>query len=135
MFLFMCFSVTWLARLTETPRAFLIPIVLTFSVTGSYALSNRMFDVWVMLGFGLIGFFMERKKLPLAPFVLGFVLAPIAEEHLCEGLMQTGGSYLPLLTRPISLLFTIGALFIVVASVWSHRCTKHELENKTVQNN
>lgn len=124
MFVFMCVSVTWLAKLTETPRAYLIPIVLTFSVTGSYALANRMFDVWVMLGFGIIGFVMERNKLPLAPFVLGFVLAPIAEEHLCEGLMQTGGSYLPLITRPIALLFTIGAIILVIASVWSHHRSK-----------
>lgn len=120
MFFFMCFSVKWLAKLTETPRAYLIPIILTFSVTGSYALANRMFDVWVMLGFGIIGFILERKNIPLAPFVLGFVLAPIAEEHLCEGLMQTGGSYLPLVTRPIALIFTVGALLLVVASVWSH---------------
>ncbi len=106
MFLFMVVTAPWLARLADTPRELLLPAVLVFCVVGSYALNNRMFDVWVMLAFGLIGFGMERAKIPLAPFVIGFVLAPIAEENLGAGLMASGGSYMPLLTRPVALIFT-----------------------------
>ena len=92
----MMVSVGWLAKLADLPRALLIPVILVFCVVGAYALSNRLFDVWVMLGFGLIGYGMERSKIPLAPFVIGFVLGPIAEENLCAGLMSSGGSYLPI---------------------------------------
>ncbi|MEZ6133414.1 MAG: hypothetical protein R3C53_00755 [Pirellulaceae bacterium] len=80
-----------------------------------------MFDVWIMLAFGGIGFALERMKLPLAPFVLGLVLAPIGEEHLSEGLMQTGGSYWPLVTRPVSFLFSVCALLILTWSLWQYR--------------
>jgi putative tricarboxylic transport membrane protein len=74
-----------------------------------------MFDVWTMLLFGLIGFAFERLKIPLAPFVIGFVLAPVAEENLLTGLMASNGSYLPLVTRPISLLFvSISVLLLVI---------------------
>ncbi len=109
MFVFMLLSVNWLAKLASIPRSLLLPVILTFCVVGSFALANRMFDVWVMLGFGLFGFALERLRVPLAPFVIGFVLAPIAEEHLTAGLMQTGGSYLPLVTRPVSLTFCLVA--------------------------
>ncbi|HBN77059.1 MAG TPA: hypothetical protein DD473_14825 [Planctomycetaceae bacterium] len=120
MFAFMLGTLKWLSKLAEVPPAFLVPVILTFCVVGSYALANRMFDVWVMLGFGIVGFLMEKAKLPLAPFVIGFVLAPIGEEHLCEGLMQTAGSYWPLFTRPISLLFTSCALTLLCWSLWKH---------------
>jgi putative tricarboxylic transport membrane protein len=107
MFLVLVLAVRWIARLVEVPKQFLLPVILTFCVVGSYSLGNRMFDVWVMLAFGLIGFGMERTKIPLAPFVIGFVLGPIAEKNLCEGLMSSGGSYLPLVTRPMSLIFLL----------------------------
>jgi putative tricarboxylic transport membrane protein len=77
-----------------------------------------MFDVWVRLGFGLVGVLMDRWKIPAAPFVIGFVLGPIAEEHLCAGLMESGGSYLPLITRPISLVFLLLAFALLL---WSLR--------------
>ena len=95
----------------------LLPVILTFCVVGSYALANRMFDVWVMLGFGLIGVVMDRWKIPAAPFVIGFVLGPIAEEHLSAGLMESGGSYLPLATRPISLTFCLMSACLLIWSV------------------
>jgi putative tricarboxylic transport membrane protein len=66
-----------------------------------------MFDVWVMVGFGVLGFIMDRHAIPLAPFVIGFVLAPLAEESLSAGLMASGGSFLPLVTRPLSLSFIL----------------------------
>eukprot|EP00913_Durusdinium_trenchii_P008941 g8407.t1 len=121
MLLMMTTSVRWLARLTSVPRAFLIPIVLVFCVVGSFALAQRMFDVGVMLAFGLAGFVMERTGLPLAPFVIGFVLAPVAEYNLSAGLMSSAGSYLPLVTRPVTLVFLLIALFLLAWPVWKRR--------------
>lgn len=120
MLAFMLFSLGWLSKLTSIPRAYLLPVILTFCVIGSFALGNRMFDVWAMLGFGVFGFALEKMKIPLAPFVIGFVLAPIAEEHLSAGLMQTGGSYWPLVTRPISLIFCVVAALLLCWSIARH---------------
>ena len=66
-------------------------MILVFRIIGSFALSTRMFDVWTMLFFGLLRFAFERMKIPLAPFVIGFILAPIAEENLQMGLMASNG--------------------------------------------
>lgn len=120
MFVFMICTVHWLAKLVDIPRSVLIPVVLTFCVIGAFSLSNRFFDVWVMLAFGIVGFGMERMRLPLAPFVIGFVLAPIGEEHLSEGLMQTAGSWWPLITRPMAGTLTVLSLLLFCGSLWSH---------------
>ncbi|MEO1997300.1 MAG: hypothetical protein ABGZ17_18690, partial [Planctomycetaceae bacterium] len=85
------------------------------------ALSNRMFDVWVMLGFGVLGVGLQSLKIPLAPFVIGFVLAPIAEENLVAGLMQSGGNYLPLVTRPLSLIFLLISAALLAWSLARNR--------------
>ncbi|MEW4489407.1 tripartite tricarboxylate transporter permease [Thalassoglobus sp. JC818] len=130
MFGLMTFSIGWLAKLASLPKQLLIPTILTFCVIGSYALANRMFDVWVMLGFGVIGFFMERSKIPLAPFVIGFVLAPIGEEHLSEGLMQTNGDWWPLLTRPIAGTLTTLTIALLVFTMYQHY-RGHQLQAKS----
>ena len=117
MFGFMLAAAPWLARFASMPKAILVPAIVTFCVIGSFALANRMFDVWVMLGFGVIGLAMNRFRIPIAPFVIGFVLAPIAEEHLIEGLMQSGGSWQPLFTRPVSLVMLLAAVGIATFSV------------------
>ncbi|MDF1744178.1 MAG: tripartite tricarboxylate transporter substrate-binding protein [Gimesia sp.] len=118
MFAVMIASVSFLAKLVRIPRPYLLPIILTFCIAGAFALSNRMFDVWVMLGFGLLGLVLERNRIPLAPFVIGFVLGPIAEENLCSGLMSSHGSWLPIITRPISLLFVVvSAILLIVPLV------------------
>lgn len=120
MFVFMMFSVQWLAKLASVPRTLLIPIILTFCVIGTYSLANRFFDVWVMIAFGVIGFGIEKLRIPLAPFVIGFVLAPIAEEHLTEGLMQTGGNWSPLVTRPIAGSLTLIAVILFAITLFQH---------------
>ena len=121
MALFMLGTLGWLTKLMYVPRRILLPLILVFCVVGSYALNNRAFDVWVMLGFGLLGFGMERLRIPLAPFVIGFVLAPIAEKNLATGLQATGGSYVPLVTSPASLVFLIVALIFFAWPLWRRR--------------
>lgn len=114
MWLMMTSSVRYIARLIYLPRSYVLPVVIVFCVVGSYALNNTMFDIWVMLGFGVIGFLLERAKIPLGPFVIGFVLAPLAEEKLRSGLMMTAGDISPIFTRPFSLTFTLAAIVLLV---------------------
>ena len=128
MFVLMWFSSGWLAKLASAPRALLIPTILVFCVVGSYAFANRLFDVWVMFGFGLLGVLMERLRIPLAPFVIGFVLEPIAERQLCAGLMQSAGSYWPLVTRPVSLAFCLVAVALLLWTLWSHYRTRNRAD-------
>ncbi|MBP85498.1 MAG: hypothetical protein CMJ64_02085 [Planctomycetaceae bacterium] len=121
MAVFMLLAIRYLTYLMLAPRAYLVPIIMVFCVVGSYAQNNRMFDVWVMLAFGAIGFGMEAIKIPLAPFVIGFILAPIAEENLGAGLQSSGRSYWPIVTSPFSLLFCAVAVLLLLWPVFRRR--------------
>ena len=94
------------------------PAIMVFCVIGSYGLANRMFDVWVMLVFGLIGLGMRRIKFPLAPFIIGFVLWPVAEGNLGAGLMTHGGSLWPLVTQPIACTMIVLSLLMLLFPLW-----------------
>ncbi|MBK1879751.1 tripartite tricarboxylate transporter permease [Pelagicoccus mobilis] len=114
MFVFMLIISPSLTRLASIPRYLLTSGIMVFCIIGSYSLANRMFDVFVMLAFGILGLGMRKLGLGLAPFVIGFVLGPIAEENLGAGLMATNGSWAPLITRPVSLVLILLAISLVV---------------------
>jgi len=114
MYAVMTSSVGKISKLMFTPRAYVLPPILVFCVIGSFAINNLFFDVWIMLGFGIFGFFLERSKVPLGPFVIGFVLAPIAESKLRSGLMMTAGDFSPIITRPLPACFTIISVILLI---------------------
>ncbi len=103
-----------LRRLLDVPKHYVLTTVLVFCVVGVFASNSRLFEVWVMLGFGVLGFGMERAGLPLGPFVLGFILAPLAEAKLRSGLMMTGGDITPLFTEPLSLALLLVSVLLLV---------------------
>lgn len=120
MFFVMLVASVVVARLVDIPKAFLIPVVLVFCAIGSFAINNRIFDVWVMFLFGLVGFLLEKTKVPLGPFIIGIILGPIAEVNLRSGLMLSRGSFLPLVTRPISLVFIIVSIVTLVLPLYQN---------------
>lgn len=85
----------------KLPRHVVLTVVVVFSVLGAYAIRNSLFDVWLMIGFGLLGYYLETQKVPLAPLILGLILGPMVEENLRTGLIKSSGSWVPFLTRPI----------------------------------
>nr|WP_321262227.1 tripartite tricarboxylate transporter permease [uncultured Sphaerochaeta sp.] len=104
-------------KILAVPKHVLLPIVLTLCVFGSYGLNNRMFDVWTMLFFGILGFIMKKFEIPNTPLLLGFILGPIIETELRRGLMRSKGSFLPFFTEPISGVIIALTILIVIASV------------------
>lgn len=108
-------------RISTIPKSYLLPVIMVFCVVGVFSLNNTMFDVWTMLFFGVIGFLLERAGFNLGPFVIGFVLAKVAEAKLRQGLMFTGGDIMPLFTEPLSLGMLVVALALLVWSLWAER--------------
>jgi len=111
-------------RVLLVPRHYLLPVLAMLMVVGTYAADNRLFDVWLMLGFGVLGYLLERYGFPLAPMVLGFVLGPIFETNLRRALMYSEGDLLPFVTRPISgvlLVIAVALLFYGASSLMRSR--------------
>ncbi len=96
------FGIRLLIKLTATPTWYLFPLILLFCMIGAFGDNNRAFDVFVMLGFGVVGFAMEKAGFSLGAFVIGFVLGPISERSLRAGLTLSDGSYLDMLRHPVA---------------------------------
>ena len=72
------------------PRERLMPVVFVLCVVGAYAITSRVFDIYVMLFFGLVGFILRELKFPMAPMILGLVLGDLLEKNLTRGLVLSG---------------------------------------------
>lgn len=100
-------------RVLLVPRHLLLPVLIVLMVVGTYASGNRLFDVWLMLAFGVLGYGFEKFGFPLGPMVLGFVLGPIFETNLRRAMMYSGGDLMPFISRPISALLLACALALL----------------------
>ena len=101
------------ARVTLIPNKLLWPMVFVLSVCGTYSLNQSLMDVWIMLAFGIIGFFMRRFGFSLVPVIIGLILGELVEGTLRQSLVIFDGNWLLFLTRPIVvtfLIFSIAAL-------------------------
>ena len=99
---------------TRIPNQILFPIVMVLSVTGVYVTTNSYFDVYVMLGFGLLGYAMNKFKFPVAPLLIGFILGPLLEVGLRQAVILSRGSADIFFTRPISAAFLLFAAATIV---------------------
>jgi putative tricarboxylic transport membrane protein len=124
MLLMMWGAVKWIARVVQIPRSTLLSIILVFCVTGSYAVNSSFADVWVMIAFGVIGLGLEAARVPLGPFVIGFVLSPIAEEQLRASLMMSDGDVTEILGRPWALFFLVLCVLTLIWPVIAARIGK-----------
>jgi putative tricarboxylic transport membrane protein len=90
------------ANIIKTPLFILMPIVLLLCLVGVYSINNSILDVWMMVGFGLLGYVMRRLKYDSAPLVLALVLGPMMERSFREAMMISKGDLAVFVTRPIS---------------------------------
>ena len=107
------YGIRLFVRLTRLPLYVLIPSILVLCAVGSFSIHNRFFDIWVLFIFGLLGYLMFKFKFPLAPAILGVILGPLGETNLRRALM-TESDLTIFVTRPISLLFLVLALFSLI---------------------
>jgi putative tricarboxylic transport membrane protein len=105
------------ALVLRVPRSWLMPVVFVLCVIGPYALTQRLFDVWVMVGFGLLGFLLRQLNFPMPPLVLGIILGDLLDKNLRRGLTLTDGDLAPFFTRPISAAFVAVILLTILAGL------------------
>ena len=106
-----------LLLILKVRREWLLGVIFTLCVVGAFAISNRMFEVQLMVVFGLIGFVMRETGFPVAPMVLGVVLGPILDANLRRSLTLTQGDLMPFLTRPISAVLALLVVLILLAGL------------------
>ncbi|CAN5473569.1 tripartite tricarboxylate transporter permease [soil metagenome] len=101
------------AKLLKIPFSYMCTGVLIFCVIGSYGLKQSLFDVWIMLGFGVLGYLLRKLDLPLAPAILALILGPMMERSLRTTLEISAGSFAIFLDRPVALaLLTVPVIVL-----------------------
>ncbi|MDP3176376.1 MAG: tripartite tricarboxylate transporter permease [Spirochaetaceae bacterium] len=104
-----------LVKVLMVPRAKLMPVIFVLCVVGSFAIQSRLFDVGVMIVFGLLGYILRQMEYPMAPLVLGIILGDILDKNLRRALILSSGSVEPFFTRPICLVLMLLTLFVVLS--------------------
>lgn len=102
-------------RLLAIPKHILLPVILVLCAVGAFGLASRVFDIWTILAFGILGYAFVKAGIPTAPFIIGFILGPMAETSFRRGLQLSRGDYTGFLTNPISGTFLVLA---VVSILW-----------------
>lgn len=102
------------ARLVAVPFSLLYPPILVLCIAGIYSNSQKMSDLWLLLGFGVFGYLMRRYDYPAAPLVLGLVLAPMLENSLRQSLTLSHGDVSVFATRPISGAILVSAVLALL---------------------
>ncbi len=97
------------ASVLKVPQTILMPLIMVLTIVGSFTLSNNMIDVWVMIIFGVMGYFTKKYDYSTAPLILGLVLGPIAEINFVRAASLAKGDLTVFFTRPLSLILLLFA--------------------------
>ena len=105
-------------KLLDVPLYLLLNFIILFSFLGVYTMNNSVQDLFIMVGFGVIGYLMKRLDIPATPIILGIVLGRLMEEKMRQSLVISDGSLMIFLTRPISLFLLLLAVVSITNPYW-----------------
>jgi putative tricarboxylic transport membrane protein len=107
------------ANILRIPKRILLPLVILFCITGMYTVNNSVFDIWMMLLFGGMGFLMRTWASEGAPLLLALVLGPKLEVAFRQSLMISHGDFGIFIHRSVSLVFLLATvLFLIGPLIW-----------------
>jgi putative tricarboxylic transport membrane protein len=125
MFGFMFYPIKYVAKIIQLPKQRLYPVIILLCVVGSYASNNgNVFDLWVTLIFGIVGFVFTKLKLPAVPFLIGFILGGDLEKYFVDTIKGSGGSLSAFFTRPMSWVIWLLIVASITWAIYDNRKTK-----------
>jgi putative tricarboxylic transport membrane protein len=107
--------VKYVVKVLQVPRTKLMPLIFTLCVVGSFAIQSRIFDVRVMLFFGILGFIMLEMEYPVAPMILGLILGNMLDTNLRRALVISEGEILQFISRPICIVLIFFIILTLVS--------------------
>lgn len=114
-------------KMISVPYHFLYPAILVFCCIGAFSLGNKVFDIYLLAGFGVLGYIFSKLKCEPAPLLLGFILGPMMEEYLRRALLLSRGDFSVFVTRPISAaMLAIAVIALLVVFLPSIRKKREE---------
>jgi putative tricarboxylic transport membrane protein len=107
-------------QVLKTPKSILFPVIFTLCFLGAFSLNNSVYDIFIALIFGIIGYIVRKNGFPLAPIVLGVILGPIAEDEFSRALIISHGDWTVLFQSPIAIFFYVISIFSLLSSLKRH---------------
>ena len=114
-------------KVLEIPYKLLFPLILLFCLIGAYSMNNVVFDLYVMIFFGVVGWIMKKFGYEGAPLILAYVLGPMLENSLRQSLLISGGSFLIFVSRPISAIALGFAFLLLLSNLFPYFKKQHEI--------
>lgn len=111
------FGIRIFIRILRAPRALLLPVVMMLCVIGAVGNANRMFDVWSVMAFGVMGYLLIKAGIPHVPMILGFILGPIFELNFRRAVQHAQIDPSGIIGHPIAIFFFIATIAVVVFSL------------------
>ena len=125
MFVLGAIGVRFFSRVIGMDKRLLLPIIFVLSIIGSYSMRNSFFDIFLTLGFGIVGFLLQRYGFPLAPILLALILGPMAKSNLRRMLVISQGRVDVFLEHPIAMtLFVLAGTSLVLAYISQRKTIK-----------
>lgn len=115
------FAIRPLVKILDFPEAVVSAFVMAMCFIGALSIRSNVTDLWLMIGFGILGYLFERFRFPIAPLVLGVILGPIAEESFMSSMISHGNDWTVFFTRPISATIMVTALLMLLLPLWTRR--------------
>lgn len=105
-------------QVLRVPKNILLPMILIFCVVGSYAMTNSIYGIIIMLVMGVFAFMLEENDFPVAPIILGLVLGEMFEQNFITSMIKSDGSFLAFFARPIAAILGIATIGIWLIMLW-----------------
>ena len=118
-------------QLLRVPYSAMFPIIILLALVGTYSANRNFFDLWVMLGTGVFGWFLRRMGYELAPLVLAFVLAPLLEQSLRQSLVMSPDGFAIFAQRPVSAVLMALSALILLALAFGRTKSKQAIGGMT----
>jgi len=104
-------------RILAVKSTILMPVVYVLCTVGAFVIDNSIFDIYLVFVFGLIGLLLREMSYPAAPFLLGIILGPMADNNLRRALILSNGDPTPFFTRPLSMIFVAGIVLLIMSQM------------------
>ena len=125
MFLCMFYPIKWISKIIYIPRQRMYPVIIMICIVGAYATKNgRIFDVWALLIFGVVGYIFGKIKIPASCYLIGFILGKDLENYFIQSVSAANGSLGVFFSRPIGLFIWVLIIASIAYAIYDDRNTK-----------
>ena len=125
MFICMFYPIKWISKIIYIPRQRMYPVIIMICIVGAYATKNgRIFDVWALLIFGVVGYIFGKIKIPASCYLIGFILGKDLENYFIQAVSAANGSLGVFFSRPIGLFIWVLIIISIAYAIYDDRNTK-----------